>query len=333
MMKLNNASLAFTPGGQFEYANINYVLLGLVLEKVSGASYQSYVQHHIFEPLQMSHSYTDQALGIREGAATGYQYWFGFPQTSQIFYSKDDLPSGHLMASAADLAHYLQMLLNGGHYNGRQLIGKEQLQAMLTPPSDGFYGRGWITGDVHGVPAIYHGGTLANYSSFIAMDPEGKWAYALLMNSNNFITKNQLRNIATGIAPILVRQTSPAQILSVSSLYWLVNGMLLVWLFFFIRGLVRKYREVSDYLWSEKVSGPTRSPWKPLIYDSGIAAVVVVALPLFMNITWKQMATLQPDLVYLLLGMLFLSFFSGIFLAYVRYAHSQKLRYQQKTTA
>ena len=48
-------------GSAFEYSNLNYNLLGLIIEAASGESYASYVQNHIFTPLEMSHSYTSQA--------------------------------------------------------------------------------------------------------------------------------------------------------------------------------------------------------------------------------------------------------------------------------
>ena len=112
----------------------------------------------------------------------------------------------------------------------------------------------------------------------------------------------------------------------------LVNLLLLVWLFFFIRSLYHKYREVSAYLWDEHTELAPKSPLKPLISESGLAVLVLVLVPALSGISWRQAAVFQPDLVYLLLVMLLISFFSGIFLAYIRFAQRQKLLYIKKAT-
>jgi CubicO group peptidase (beta-lactamase class C family) len=46
---------------------------------LSGESYADYIQNHIFDPLEMSHSYTSQAVAQQHGLAVGHRYWFAFP--------------------------------------------------------------------------------------------------------------------------------------------------------------------------------------------------------------------------------------------------------------
>ena len=66
-------------GSAFEYSNLNYNLLGLIVEAASGESYADYIQHHIFAPLEMRHSYTSQAMAKQNGLAVGHRYWFAVP--------------------------------------------------------------------------------------------------------------------------------------------------------------------------------------------------------------------------------------------------------------
>ena len=58
---LSTLKLTRPVGSKFEYSNMNYNLLGLIIEATSGESYEGYVQNHIFAPLQMIHTYTSQA--------------------------------------------------------------------------------------------------------------------------------------------------------------------------------------------------------------------------------------------------------------------------------
>ena len=68
------------PPGAYAYSNLNFVVLGVVIEAVSGEPYRAYVQRHIFEPLGMSRSFTDPAgAPAAEDTATGHRYLFGVP--------------------------------------------------------------------------------------------------------------------------------------------------------------------------------------------------------------------------------------------------------------
>ena len=67
------------PIGTFGYSNANYQILGLIVQVVSGQSYEAYVEQHIFAPLDMQASFTSQRQAQQRGMATGYRWWFGFP--------------------------------------------------------------------------------------------------------------------------------------------------------------------------------------------------------------------------------------------------------------
>jgi hypothetical protein len=67
----------------------------------------------------MRHSYTSQALAKQNGLAVGHRYWFAFPwAVRNLPIPRGSLPSGQLISSAEDMAHYLIAHLNGGRYGG-----------------------------------------------------------------------------------------------------------------------------------------------------------------------------------------------------------------------
>jgi CubicO group peptidase (beta-lactamase class C family) len=77
---LEDVQLSHGVGAEFEYTDPNYDVLGLVVQTVSGQSYESYIADHVFAPLGMRHSYTNQVDARRNGLATGHRSWFGYPR-------------------------------------------------------------------------------------------------------------------------------------------------------------------------------------------------------------------------------------------------------------
>src|SRR5579859_1071767 len=86
-------------GAAFEYSNLNYNLLGLIIEAASGEPYTGYIQNHIFDCLRMSHSYTSKAVAKQNGMAVGHQSWFGIPiAMPNLPVPRGSLPSGQLIS-------------------------------------------------------------------------------------------------------------------------------------------------------------------------------------------------------------------------------------------
>ena len=77
--ELKDSELTSPPGDTWLYANANYVLAGLVVERASGMSYADYVQARIFDPLGMTHSYVSLETAAADGLAKGHRFWFGVP--------------------------------------------------------------------------------------------------------------------------------------------------------------------------------------------------------------------------------------------------------------
>ena len=98
--ELGDTTLATPPGTAFEYANGNYVLAGLIIERASGEPYAQYVQRHIFTPLGMRHSYVALDDAKRAGLATGHRYWFGLATAHGPTFRPGIQPAGYLMSSA-----------------------------------------------------------------------------------------------------------------------------------------------------------------------------------------------------------------------------------------
>ncbi|MEJ2352668.1 MAG: serine hydrolase [Anaerolineales bacterium] len=128
---LSTLRLTRPVGSKFEYCNTNYNVLGLIVEAASGESYADYIQQHIFDPLEMRHSYTSKAAAQGDGLAVGYRYWFGVPiPVPNLSIPPGSLPSGQLISCAEDMAHYLIAHLNGGHYGDVQILSSAGIDEM-----------------------------------------------------------------------------------------------------------------------------------------------------------------------------------------------------------
>ncbi len=203
---LQDARLSATPGTRFQYANENYTILGLLIEEVSGQSYDEYMRDHIFTPLDMQTTFTKRASAEQAGLAQGYNTFFGFPFARPQPHLRYDLPAGFMISSAQDLSHYLIAQLNRGIYQGRQVVSRNSLALMHQSPDDipGNYAMGWEQVQIEGHDAIRHDGTLETFYSSIILLPESDTGIALLINQVSFAHMALAYNdITAGILKIL----------------------------------------------------------------------------------------------------------------------------------
>ena len=98
--ELKNAELMAPPGKAWRYANVNYVLAGLVVERASGMSYADYVERRIFDPLGMDDS---TAKGPPPNVSPGHQFWFGVPVAAEPVVRHAVMAAGYIVSTADDL--------------------------------------------------------------------------------------------------------------------------------------------------------------------------------------------------------------------------------------
>ena len=102
------------------------------------------IQNHIFNPLEMSHSYTSKAAAKQNGLAMGHRHWFSLPfPAPDLPIPRGSLPSGQLISCAEDMAHYLIAHLNGGRY-GEVANSFERWYRRAAPWGGGMYRIGHL---------------------------------------------------------------------------------------------------------------------------------------------------------------------------------------------
>lgn len=199
--------------GVHEYANVNYSLLGEIIEAVSGVSYEDYVTENVFKPLAMTNSAATYEQAKANGLIDGYENWFGVNTKTKPKYPKDGnawitTSAGYLSASTADLGKYLQMYLNGG----KGIISSESIDRMFYNNVDVAadipykYGMGWtLINEPLKQPALRHSGLVETGMSTIYILPELEIGIAIAVNTNDyFVGKDLMDRIDWSIALMLM---------------------------------------------------------------------------------------------------------------------------------
>jgi CubicO group peptidase (beta-lactamase class C family) len=182
--------LDFQPGEGFAFSNSGYVLLGYIIEKVTGQSYFQVVQDQIFRPLHMTHSGFDFRALPSARQALGYFGQSGFIADSSVLFA-----SQGIFSTAPDLYAWDQAL-----YGGR-LLHDSSLQKAFTPHKAN-YGFGWIIDSSSGSKVEMHEGIVLDYASFMARVPQEQICIILLDNHQS----QALVRIAQDINAILTNQ-------------------------------------------------------------------------------------------------------------------------------
>jgi CubicO group peptidase (beta-lactamase class C family) len=209
-------------GSVCEYSNLNFNILGLIIEAASGESYPDYIQNHIFSPLKMAHSYTSQLVARQNSLAVGHRYWFSYPfPVHNLPVPYGSLPSGQLISCAEDLAHYLFVHLNGGRYGDTRILSSTSIDEMHRAAVEytkwGFsgwqYGMGWFITDQDNFKIVSHGGNCPDFSAFMALVPEQKKGVILLLNADHYGIPVILEEVGMGITALLIgHKPAPIQL-------------------------------------------------------------------------------------------------------------------------
>ena len=175
--RFKNKPLDFKPGEKWAYSNSGYFLLGAIIEKASGESYESFLQKNIFDPLKMTSSGYDHFDTILKKRATGYSLTKGKMVNSAYLDMTQPYSAGSLYSTVEDLFSWNEAL-----YAGKLLSAKSR-EAMMTPVKNDYaYGLGVQTKS--GPKMISHGGGINGFATFIARFPDEKVTVVVLRNTD-----------------------------------------------------------------------------------------------------------------------------------------------------
>jgi len=167
--------LAFQPGTRAAYSNPGYVVLGEIIERVSGMSYAAFLSKHVFVPLGMAHTGVYAGKPFGSGHALGY---LGDGSVAPTYLTADSSSAGAIYSTAGDLYRWDQALITGTP----RLVAPPLLQQILTVharcpyqscplPADRGYGYGWFIGGTGRARLVNHSGSVLGFWAYNGFYP------------------------------------------------------------------------------------------------------------------------------------------------------------------
>ncbi|EWG12762.1 serine hydrolase domain-containing protein [Cytobacillus firmus] len=203
--KLSEVELTAAPGGKHQYSNANFLILGAMLEELTGMSYAEYMEQQIFQPLGMKNAAANKERSYKNGYLSGYQSWFGMPVKSSVAYDDAGAPYGYITASSADMVQFVKLLSGKGpdHF-----ISDKTLDLFKTPQvqtgEDRYYGLGIrISGPDTPKEMIWHSGSTPDSHAEVFYIPETGWGGVILTNKNHILEEDGLYYLKDHIISLL----------------------------------------------------------------------------------------------------------------------------------
>lgn len=193
------APMDFPAGTEWKYNNVNFQLLGVVIEKITGKPYATYLEENILKPAGMLTTGMYHETPIVKNRAPGYlNFRMGIqnvkPNTVSTLYA-----SGGLQSTVEDMFKWNRALQNG------KLLKKETLTKAHTPQKlisgrSTTYGFGWHLETLNGSPTIRHGGLVRGFASETLFLPDEDVYVVILTNAESRVPITALSRIIAGIA-------------------------------------------------------------------------------------------------------------------------------------
>lgn len=286
---------SIAPGTHWQYSNANYLVLGAVIEAVSGQDFASYMEAEILEPIGMDESFVSD--GESHGAmAVGHQPWFGSKRPlADNSTSRAGAPAGGIVATASDLASYLTVMMNGQD----DVVSAESKAAMLRPASavSPLYGFGWSIDPDNGT--VFHSGLTPGVETLAVLAPAKRRGVVILVNANSGLGFGENARLFSGV---VARALGLDQVGGGSS--W---GRKSLFLTFAILPVAFAIGMVSAVLWraglrAKSGASGAFSLWFPLFMTLALAWTSVYLVPRLFGVSLTTFSLYQPDFVVLLVA-------------------------------
>jgi CubicO group peptidase (beta-lactamase class C family) len=186
--------LDFIPGSKWAYSNSGYMLLGYIIEQVSGKSYEEFLTERIFRPAKLNQTVLDDPRKIISNRAQGYDLFTGVVQNCSYIEPSTVFAAGALLSSAHDLWQWDKILY------GTEVLSDVSKGAMFASYTENGYGYGWANDSFVGHKRIRHGGAISGFLTEFARYTDD---HAVVIVLNNTISGEPNHDLADALAAIL----------------------------------------------------------------------------------------------------------------------------------
>jgi D-alanyl-D-alanine carboxypeptidase len=194
---LKDLPLNYEHGTKFKYNNMGYVLLGRIIETVSGMSYPNYLEKKLLKPLHLRNSGYDDGRVVISQLAQDYTDGVDKVVKGRFVDMSNTYAAGAMYSTVDDLLAWQQLLMSG------KVLSPVSLNAMFTDGGH-HYGFGWFIRENLSRKLLEHGGNVGAYSSLLAFYPGDKLTVIVLSNYGDEVVSkitDELARLALGVAP------------------------------------------------------------------------------------------------------------------------------------
>lgn len=307
---LRGVPLVHPVGTTYEYGNLDYNTLALMIQQVSGQPFEAYMQEHVFNPLGMDQTFTSLAETQQQGLTAGHRFWFGRPVAFEAPFDRGSLGSSAIFASVEDVARFVIPHLNAGRSGEAQLVSAQGMSEILRPAgkkasSNEAYAMDWGVENVDGRPWLLKGGDVADFKTQIVLVPESKWGVVTLINANDrmgsLMGDLRIPFLPLGVTHLLLGKALPAvpagRLASVArGIAVLILAVQLVWIVWSVLILRR---------WRTQPECRPRGRWSiarrvvmPAVLMVAVALLVLIGVPRLFGVPLSFVTYVAPDWGY-----------------------------------
>ncbi|MDD3804211.1 MAG: serine hydrolase [bacterium] len=181
----------------FQYQNHMFMTAGVLLERVSGKTWENYVMEEIFSPLMMNETNLS-TNDSKKSSDYSLPYTYDGKKFVELNFREFPAmgPAGTINSNASDMAKWLRFNLCKGKANGKELVSQSSFEMMTSPQmiassaagskerSYVSYGMGWFVEYYRGHYMVHHGGNIDGFSALVSFFPDDSFGVVVLTNMN-----------------------------------------------------------------------------------------------------------------------------------------------------
>jgi CubicO group peptidase (beta-lactamase class C family) len=211
---LGDRELQWEPGSKFAYSNMAYEVLGDLAAKVSGRSFEDYVEASILKPLGMKSStlLVTQADPARLAAGHAKDKDGKVNVVAHYPYNRAHTPSSDLHSSVTDMARWIIANINRGELDGSRILERSSYDTMWKPAAEtssvkqfgiNHVGISWFLGELENEKTVIHPGGDTGFRTFLILVPARKVGVVVMMNCDSAPTQRVLDIVNTAVRTAL----------------------------------------------------------------------------------------------------------------------------------
>ncbi|MDX2207119.1 MAG: serine hydrolase domain-containing protein [Gemmatimonadales bacterium] len=290
------------PGTSYQFSNANHLVLGRLLEVVTGEPYATLAEQRVFKTLGLTQSFTALAPAESAGLARGHRFWFGIPAAARAHFNPELLASSNLIMSAHDLGTLIRAHLNLGNVDGLSLLSTASVIDLTSFEANAPYSPGWGWRRVGEHKAIGYSGGLDAYQAEVLLLTSDGIGVVLLANTTWMMHWPEIQLLAADVARLTVGLPPlPPATPGPQLVWWLWRAAALLLIAGWGWGIWRLPRRRRQLLAAR--SAGVRWPATTLASIS-INLLIVIAVPLalfhFTGLTIPALLVVQADAGWLL---------------------------------